>query len=68
MVDIVEGWSVYYDDPCDDVYEEGKRKGRVKRRCKEFTGSGCKGRATAFFNTFKGALNVEMVKSMWLLA
>lgn len=64
MVGSIDGFTVYYDDPLEEI---SKRTGKIKRKSKEFRGRGCKGRAQAFFNTVATKYNGEMKPCTWLV-
>ena len=66
MINSIDGFTVYYDDPLGEIETKGSRKGSVKRLKKEFKGPGCKGRAQAFLNTVATKYNGEMKPCLWL--
>lgn len=66
MVDIVNGFTVYWDCPLEERYEHGPKKGQIIRRSKDFRGKGCKGRANIFLRTVKN-YNPKIEKCSWLM-
>lgn len=50
MIEMLNGWIVFWDDPLGEIEVKGPRKGKVKRKSKSFKGRGAKGLAQAKFN------------------